>query len=131
MLRVRITEPNGLYPRYEVGDVLMPSASQTVPFQVQSEGSVHRLAFGSALAVLHTDPWQLYVYRNDIPVAILNQRGYFKYEWSRAKPADNMAAVANDTDSAAVDGVDDVQQRLIKDEWEETFNGFTDTKRYG
>jgi alpha 1,3-glucosidase len=101
-LRLHVTEPGN--ERYEVQDVLTNSL-KTAPLERTDASQAHMsLRLGEHEIQLKYEPFQLHV----LGVLTLNQRSLFAIEHKKAKPDKSLAG-----------------------EWEETFNGHTDSKPKG
>ncbi|CAG2173229.1 unnamed protein product, partial [Oppiella nova] len=90
VIRLKVNELNGLRQRFEAKDSLLtdiPHSRLQVVDQT-AQGFVVQLTGTKNKAFVSTNPFRIDVYSDDKLVISGNQRGLFKFEYSRPKPQD-------------------------------------------
>ncbi|CAG2104181.1 unnamed protein product [Medioppia subpectinata] len=129
VIRLKVNEINGLRHRFEAKDSLLPDiplsalklADQT------ADGFTLHLADTKNKAVITAKPFRIDVYSDDKLVISGNQRGLFKFEHYRPKPAESGAENEGQQPPEQQQPVEECTDSC----WEESFKSHTDTKPYG
>ncbi|KAI8912480.1 glycosyl hydrolases family 31-domain-containing protein [Gorgonomyces haynaldii] len=142
MVHFTIVPRDPLHPKYRgAADFAIDKQPKPVSFQkIKDTKDEIQVNFGaSSSLVIFSNPFKFELAVGQVPVVSFNERNYFYFETDRKKEdtgKNPVFAVPKQVKEGEVlseqeSRIEELKQKVVKDYWEESFNGNTDSKPKG